>query len=54
LTEEGRLIIDQEVSGDTEAERFAAAMVRNNANYHGNSDMALAMLEELRQGLSEH
>jgi len=54
LTEESRAVIEQVVSGDDEAERFAAGMVRNNANYHGNSDMALAMLEALRQGLSEH
>jgi hypothetical protein len=54
LTEESRLNIEQAVSSDDEAERLAAVMVRNNANYHGNSDTALAMLEALRQGLSEH
>lgn len=53
LTEESRLIVEQAVSGDNEAETFAAGMVRNKANYHGNSDTALAMLEALRQGLSE-
>jgi predicted nucleotidyltransferase len=52
VTEESRLIIEQAVSGDDEAEKFAVAMVRSNANYHGNSDMALAMVEALRQGLS--
>ena len=53
LTEETRLIIAQTVSGNDEAERLAAGMVRNNANYLRNSDTALAMLEALRQGLSE-
>lgn len=54
LTEESRLIIEQEVSGDDEAARFAAGIVRNNANYHGNSGIALMMLESLRQGVSGH
>ena len=52
VTEESRVIIDQAVSGD-KAERLAAALVRNNANYHGNSDAALAMLKALQQGLCE-
>ena len=53
LTEESRSIMELTVTAEDERERLSAAMVRNNANYHGNSEMALAMLEALRQGLSE-
>jgi hypothetical protein len=53
LSEESRAVIEQVVSAEDEVARFAAAMVRNNANYQGNSDTALAMLKALRQGLSE-
>ncbi|HEY6807074.1 MAG TPA: nucleotidyl transferase AbiEii/AbiGii toxin family protein [Pyrinomonadaceae bacterium] len=54
LSKESRTVIEQVLFAENEAERFAAVMVRNNANYHGDSDMALAMLEALEQGLSEH
>lgn len=52
-TEESWSVIDLTVSAENKRERLAAALVSHNANYHGNSDMALAMLEALRQGLSE-
>ncbi len=54
LTEESRLIIEQAVSDEDEAERFAAAMARNRVHYHGSDDEALAMLDALRRGLSDH
>ena len=54
LTEESRSIIELTVVVEPERERLSAALVSHNANYHGNADVALAMLEVLRQGLFEH
>lgn len=51
LTKESRAVIEESLS-EAEIEKLSSAMVRNNSNYHGSPDTALAMLEELRQGLS--
>jgi predicted nucleotidyltransferase len=50
LTEETRLVIERVLFEDeTQSEVLAAVMVRNIANYRGDSQMALAMLEALRE-----
>jgi len=38
---------------ETAEEALSTAMVRNNANYHGDFELALGMLAELRIGISE-
>ena len=56
LTDTSRMIVKRVLSEDTHqrlAEALAMAMVRNNANYYGDYDFALAMLAELRTGISE-
>jgi predicted nucleotidyltransferase len=56
LTNTSRTIVERAFSD--EADRFdvdalATVMTRNNATYYGNYDVALAMLEELRSGISD-
>jgi len=55
LTEETHLVVERWLSEETnrQAQTFLAALVRNKGNYHGDSDIALKMLEELSQGLSD-
>jgi predicted nucleotidyltransferase len=54
-SEDTRAVIGRALSQDETREgALSAVMVRNNANYHGNSDVSLAMLGALRLGLSEH
>lgn len=56
LTEESRALIERMLLDETEdsgAAVLALAMVRNNANYHGDFDVALANLSHLRQGVAE-
>jgi Uncharacterized protein conserved in bacteria len=45
-----RVLSDEVEGGDAD---LATAMIRNNANYHGDLDVALQMLTELRAGVSE-
>ncbi|HEX7772862.1 MAG TPA: hypothetical protein VF435_10615, partial [Pyrinomonadaceae bacterium] len=56
LTEISRPIIERVLSNAVEAgdTALAAAMIRNNANYHGDLDVALEMLAELKAGVSEY
>jgi predicted nucleotidyltransferase len=42
-----------ETTEETGAAALVTAMVRNNANYHGDFELALSMLAELRKGISE-
>ena len=53
MTVESRHVIEQCMFGNNEAERLAAALVRNNANYHRISETALEKLQALQQGLTE-
>ncbi len=56
LTDEIRQVVERvlaEVTDLAGTGALAFSMVRNNANYHGDSDMALAMLATLREGMSE-
>jgi predicted nucleotidyltransferase len=56
LTSESRTVIEQVLSDETEdavTRALAMAMVRNNANYHGDFDVALAMLSRTREGVTE-
>ena len=55
LSEETRSVVESWLSEETntQAQTFLTAMVRNQANYHGDSDIALKMLKSLSQGLSE-
>jgi len=42
-----------ETTEETGAAALVTAMVRSNANYHGDFELALSMLAELRRGISE-
>jgi predicted nucleotidyltransferase len=42
-----------EATEETGAAALSAAMVRDNANYHGDFELGLSMLAELRRGISE-
>jgi predicted nucleotidyltransferase len=56
LTETSRLIVERVLSEEFDQksiEALAKVMIRNQANYHGDYDLALAMLAELRTGLRE-
>jgi len=56
LTVDSRLIVESVLVVATEeagAAALATVMVRNNANYHGDFELALSMLAELRKGISE-
>ena len=56
LTDDSRLVIEAVVSEATDENAsgaLALAMVRNNANYHGDFDVAFEMLVMLRQGILE-
>jgi predicted nucleotidyltransferase len=57
FTDQSRQLIERVLSEETnQAGTFALAMamVRNNANYHGDSDLALARLAKLQQGVFDH
>lgn len=57
LSEASRLILDRVLKKRVDrgaVEDLATALVRNNANYHGDYDIALEMLLELRAGLSDN
>ncbi len=56
LTEASRQIVEpvlSEKSASNSIEALAMVMIRNEANYHGDYDLAMAMLAELRTGLKE-
>ena len=56
LTDASRPILDRALLREVRkggAEDLAIAMIRNNANYHGDYDVALEMLAELSVGVSE-
>jgi hypothetical protein len=56
LTDESRALVEQALSSEADAagaRALAMTMVRNNANYHGEFDMALARLSNMRQGVME-
>jgi len=54
LTEISRPMVDRILSNEVEGDaHLATAMIRNQANYHGDFDVALEMLAQLRAGLSE-
>jgi predicted nucleotidyltransferase len=55
LTENSRRIIERALSNEGHGRDadLASAMIRNNANYNGNLDIALEMLAEVRVGVSE-
>ena len=56
LTASSRAIVERVLLQgipDSRAETLAAVMVRNNATFHGDYDLALAMLAELATGISE-
>lgn len=56
VTRQSRTVIEQALANEDQlgVGTLATAMVRNNANYYGNSEMASAMLGALRKGLTEH
>jgi predicted nucleotidyltransferase len=56
VTRQSRTVIEQALANEDQLGigKLATAMVRNNANYYGNSEMASAMLGALRKGLTEH
>ena len=54
LSEQSRAVIKHVLFVEDEVERFATVMVKDNANYYGDSEMALTILTELRLGLSDH
>lgn len=55
LTGTSRMIVERVLSGevDDRADALAMAMVRNNTNYYGEYDTAVAMLVELRTGVRD-
>lgn len=56
LTDTSRLILERVLSEEADrksAGALATVMIRNNANYHGDYDLGLAMLAELRIGVLE-
>lgn len=56
LTDTSRLILERVLSHEPDqksADVLATVMIRNNANYHGDYNLALAMLAELRTGVLE-
>ena len=56
LTDRSRVVAEQVLSEGTDGAGtaiLAVAMVRTGANYHGDADLALMMLAEFRQGLSD-
>ncbi len=55
LTHDSRQVVERVLAGATDQAMGALAMpmVRNNANFHGDPDMALKMLVALREGIRE-
>jgi predicted nucleotidyltransferase len=56
LTDTSRMIVQRVLSEEIDqhrAEALVMAMVRNKENYYGDYDVAMAMLAELRTGISE-
>lgn len=54
LTDTSRPVLERVLSQEADqesADALATVMIRNNANYHGDYDLALAMLAELRIGV---
>jgi predicted nucleotidyltransferase len=56
LTDTSRLILERVLSREPDQKRadaLATVMIRNNANYYGDYNLALATLAELRTGVLE-
>lgn len=56
LSKASRPILEQvlsDVENQAGADALASAMIKGNANYHGDFDIAMEMLTELRTGVSE-
>lgn len=56
LTDTSRPVLERVLSQEADqknADALATVMIRNNANYHGDYNLALAMLAELRTGVLE-